>query len=254
MLDFFANDEKPLRPFKRDPFYFKPNKLKFLAEISFSTHPTVVRKQKCHYKLYLALITWCDKYFKGEWDRPLCHALYTFHRCHLVTQPPSVETQYINNDLCVLRERIHKTFNMMPAMFPQRKDKAISMNEFYDFVEYSTDPEIIKIRKALRKLVGEEEAQEYKKLAFLDPRGLGYSFHPDEWFQRIENWLDAVTQKDPTVLEYIEKDPSNMGIRQTQVDLTIQFLCSRIIQESMTEEVLVFCKQVFSPAPTSNDF
>ena len=128
------------------------------------------------------------------------------------------------------------------------------MNEFYDFVEYSTDPEIIKIRKALRKLVGEEEAQEYKKLAFLDPRGLGYSFHPDEWFQRIENWLDAVTQKDPTVLEYIEKDPSNMGIRQTQVDLTIQFLCSRIIQESMTEEVLVFCKQVFSPAPTSNDF
>ena len=113
----------------------------------------------------------------------------------------------------------------MPAMFPQRKDKAISMSEFYDFFYYSTDQETKKVRKVLHKLVGEEETQEYRALAFLNPRGLGCSFHPDEWFQKIENWLDEVEQKDAAVLEYIAQDPSNVGIRQTQVDLAIQFSC-----------------------------
>ena len=247
LLDLFANDMKPLRPFKRNPHYFRPSELKFQGEISFCPHPTVIRKQESHYNLYQGLLAWCDRYFKGEWDRSLCNALYTFYRRHLVTQPPSKETNFLCNDLSVLKDALQQIFDMSPAVFPQRTQMEISMNEFYDFYYYNPDPDIKAVRKALRKLVTDEDANEYKELAFLDKQGIGYSFHPDAWFDQIENWVSKIESQDKTVLEYINKSNADAAFHQAQIDLAIQFICSQKIRENMVQEVLVFCKRVFSP-------
>lgn len=247
LLDLFANDMKPLRPFKRDPHYFCPSKLKFQGGISFCTHPVVIRKQESHYKLYQSLLTWCDRYFKGEWDRSLCNALYTFYRGHLVTQPPSEETNFLSNDLSVIKQALWKVFDMPPAVFPQRTQMEIPMNEFYNFYYYSPDPDIKVLRKELQKLITDEVANEYKALAFLDAQGIGYSFHPTAWFDKIENWLSKIEDGNETVRKYIDPANANAAFYQARIDIAIQLICCQKIREKMIPNVLKFCKRALGP-------
>lgn len=247
LLDLFSNDWKPLRPFKRRPYYFHPDKLKFQGEISFCLHPNVIRKQESHYTLYQAILGWCHRYFEGEWDRSLCNALYTFYRRHLVYQQPSAETNFLSNDFSILKDALWKMFNMPPSIFPQRTEMGISANEFLDFYYYNTTPDVKAVRKALQTIITDEDAAQYKELAFLDPCGFGYSFHPSEWFNKIENWLSEIVRRNATVLKYVDSTNPNAAVHQAQVDLAIQFICCQKIQETMTQDVLRFCKQVFSP-------
>lgn len=247
LLDLFANDMKPLRPFKRNPHYFCPSKLKFQGGISFCTHPVVIRKQESHYKLYQSLLTWCDRYFKGEWDRSLCNALYTFYRGHLVTQPPSEETNFLSNDLSVIEQALWKVFDMPPAVFPQRTQMEIPVNEFYNFYYYSPDPDIKVLRKELQKLITDEVANEYKALALLDAQGIGYSFHPTAWFDKIENWLSKLEDRNETVRKYIDPDNANAAFYQARIDIAIQFICCQKIREKMIPDVLKFCKRALGP-------
>lgn len=247
LLDLFANDMKPLRPFNRRPHYFLPDNLKFQGEISFCTHPNAMRKQESHYNLYQSLLNWCSRYFKGEWNRPLCNALYTFYRRHLVLQPPSNETNFLSNDFAVLKKALWQIFDVPPSIFPQRTQMEISVNEFFDFYYYSTDSDIRAVRKALRTLITDTDASKYKELAFLDSHGFGYSFHSNEWFDKIEHWLSEIICRDNIVLEYVAGTDPDAAFHQAQVDIAIQFICCQKIQESMTQQVLKFCKQVFSP-------
>ena len=247
LLDFFANDLKPLRPFKRKPYDFHPDKLKFQGEISFCSHPDVIRKQESHHFLYQALLDWCRCYFDKVYDRPLCNALYTFYRRHLVCQQPSDKTNYLRNDFSVLKGALWKVFDMPPSVFPQRSKMEISVNEFFEFYYYNTTPDVIAVRKILRTIVTNADADEYKKLAFLDAHGFGYSFHPNEWYEKIENFLSGITSRDKAILQYIDSDHPDATIHIGQVDLAIQFICCQKIQEAMTKDVLRFCKQVFSP-------
>lgn len=248
LLHLFTNDGKPLNPFKKRPYDFGLKRLNFHEGISFCKHPTVKHKQELDYCLYQDILVWCDRYFKGEWDRPLCNALYTFCRLHLVTREPSSDTQFVHNELAVLKEGIWRVFDMPISLFPQRTQIEVSANEFYDFYYYNTEPDVKTVRKALKEhIITEEDAENYKALVFLDVRGFGCSFHPNEWYDKIEDWLTGIINRNEAILQYINAAGADTAFRQAQIDLAIQFICCRKIQEDMTKEVLTFCKEVFSP-------
>lgn len=243
-LDHFIHKEKPLRPFTRKIYHFYPDKLTFDGEISFCEHPYAVRFQECHYGLYQFLLAWCDRYYPKEWDRKLCNALYTFYRPHLVTTEPSAETNFLGNEFSLLKEAISQALDIEISIFPQYAEDTISANDFYYFYYVNTDPKVRKLRRDLQKLVTDDIAERYKKIAFLDPGGLGYSLHSKEWHQRIANFLANVIRKDKSILQYTGE---NTALNLAQIELAIQFICCQKIRQKMTQDVLCYCKKILGP-------
>lgn len=247
LLDHFLQKEKPMRPFHRKIYHFDPDKLQFHGKFSYCEHPHAVRLQESHHIFYQFLLTWCSEYYPKQWDRKLSNALYTFHRSHLVTAPPTEETHFLHNDFSLLEKGISQALDVNVDMFPQYAPQKINSNEFYHFFYIDTASEVRQCRKDLQKLVTMEIAQQYKQLAFLSKNGFGYSLHPRSWHRSMAEWLHKTISKSQAVVQYVDAEQSKQSLRLAQVELAVQFMCCQLIQEEMTRKVLHYCKTVMSP-------
>lgn len=240
---FFWNKEKPLRPFERSNSRFSPKSLPFDSKIASSSHVHAIRLQNSHHKFYLDLITWCKKYYPGEAALPLCHALYTFHRRHLVTEPPSPENYHLPNDLHIIYQGLLRLFDFPVSMLPQYTENPITENEFNYFFYVDTSQEVKQIRKHIRSMITDELASTYGKLTFLDPDGFGHSYFTKKWHQNLATWLSDLINEDRTLSAYVSGGDPNLA----QIELAIQFSCCQQLRQIWANDVLRCYKNCLFP-------
>lgn len=256
----FLHKQNAERLFDRVPRTFSLKKLECSGDVSTSKYQNAVDNQICHYNFYQSMIDWCNRYFPGEYNRNLCNAFYTYTRPHIVQEPAAAENHFIGNQIYVLQRALQHVFEFDTSLFPQYAKWKITSNDFVSFFFVDQHSEIKRIRRQLQNLITKEKAQEYKILAFLGPDGLGISFMPENWHKALAEWLSEMIQIDQEIFQYAAKsakfdyagnekpaDPTAYNL--AQIEVSIQYLCCKIIGEEMCTEVLKFCKRILGPEP-----
>lgn len=284
---FLQHEQSPANPFLRKTYKISPHLTAFQSNLCSEDKRSTLQ-QISHQWLFQALFQlWNTIYPEGhpfEQNKEL--SIFLFQRCQrhvLNCSDISTNTNYFSLESHIkfmhhMQQKIETSLLLNYSVFPQYAYTSITETTFEEFYKTIAMEKYVKskeweIRRRLNKLVTDEVAQEYKKIALLPEHGIGMSAPIWDWHINIAVWLEEIISKDSVVFKYVEGDEdvlypgTDIPVREmsrmtkiddehtlhpeffqsylAQVELLIQMLCYERIRNEMRKTVLSLYRKVF---------
>ena len=280
---FLMHNQNPVAPFLRTRFAVNESHTAFQSDLC-SLDRRSIQLQTCHQWLFAALCKWWD--WKCPFIQNSTLNYYLFQRCQrhmlkrgsITTDIELGSNDYSMETMYIIQDHIDKLLEFDYSMLPQYAKTWIEQTDFQFFYETvakekSSKSKEWKIRRRLDHIVTKAVAEEYKKLAFLSPYGIGMSAPTRTWHGELAVWLEKLIRSDDEVSKYVEGEEnvlypgSDFTIDElnasficlqgnefhaedyqpylAQVELTIQKLCCERIREDMLKKVVSLYRKVF---------
>lgn len=292
LANFLMHDHNPVSPFIRKTFQIHQSYTTFQPNLC-SLDKRSVRLQSCHQWLFRALCSWWSYHVPLSYSEELNY--YLFQRCqrHILECPPfkpyrspstAAEVEVMirpipaMESIYQLEKQIDNLLWFDYPIFPQYSNSPLLESKFQQFYysvakEKAAKSKEWEIRRHLEKLVTRDVAEQYKKLAFLHPCGIGMAAPPISWHIELANWLENLIRSDELVSDYVEGDkdilypggpltvqevsdnidwlpgreiyPEHFQPYLSQVELTIQKLCCERLRKELLSEIVSLYRKVY---------
>ena len=281
---------KPNKILGRRNLPLSDDMLKYEPKINRS-NKSQVAYLKTHRYLYKALCSWWDDYCStrescASYDGALCD--YLFDRTtsavsdndYFKTSEGKLVSLPSSDPLAILIRHVEGCFSLPETLFPQYANTKIMHHEMANL----SDDSMVKIKsdrkieKTISAMITDADIEQYKRLAFLNPNGLGSGIQDAYWHLDMARWMDSIIWREGSngnkVRDYIAGDEINPMFPGTdwslpalskssvhgiyndiyledfspnlaRVELAIQRECWKKIRAEITEEAVRLCKLVF---------